>query len=200
MKRMDDARKEIVPLIVSVCEALTGHANENEVALLLGTAAAESSLDHRVQIGGGPARGLWQMEPGMTGAQDIFKNYLAYKPILLLKLCRLWFGLDSFPRVVGIWTPSADELAVNLEQYDDFACAMARIKYLRDSVPIPHSRENQAAYWKRVYNTPAGMGTVEHYLSQWEECRCSTLLDNHFGVPGDIETCRERLIRTSRRG
>ena len=32
------------------------------------------------------------------------------------------------------------------------------------SIPIPATIEERAEYWKQHYNTPAGKGTVEHYL------------------------------------
>ena len=44
--------------------------------------------------------------------------------------------------------------------------AFCRLKYRRDSKPIPskHKIEAQAEYWKRVYNTRLGKGTTEHFL------------------------------------
>lgn len=170
MKRMIDVRAEIVPLIRDVCMKLTGHATDNEVALMLGTAAAESSLIHRKQIGGGPARGLWQMEPE-TG-EDCFIHYLAFKHELRKKLVEVWLEIHSSIQTI----PYLEDISHHLEHYDDFACAMARIKYLRDPDPIPGTLEGQAAYWKRVYNG-GGKGTVEHYLRQWESCKCSELLE-----------------------
>lgn len=170
MKQMRNVKKEIALLIRDVCMKLTGHADDNEVELLLGMAAAESSLTHRVQIGGGPARGLWQMEPAT--ALDIFQNYLQYKPILYERLCAIWLNL-SLEQLIH---PSTEEMEYHLEHYDDFAFVMARSHILRDPQPIPDTVEGQAAYWKRVYNTPAGKGTVEHYLAQWEACGCEELL------------------------
>ncbi len=170
MRHMKHVRNEIVPLIRDVCQRFLGRTRDNEVRLLLGTAAAESSLIHRKQIGGGPARGIWQMEPG-TGV-DIFEKYLQFKPLFRMSLMSLWIDLRHAP----YWTPAIQDLRFHLEINDDFACAMARIKYLRDPDPIPDTVEGQAAYWKKIYNTPAGKGTVEHYLSQWESCGCDELL------------------------
>jgi len=170
MRQMKDVRNEIVPLIKDVCMELTGHAYDNEVRLLLGTAAAESVLIHRVQIGGGPARGIWQME--YDTAYDIFVNYLAHRVISRFQnLSQLWLELS-----LTFFVPFPEEFAHHLEHYDDFACAMARIHYLRDPERIPERLEDQAAYWKRAYNTLAGKGTVEHYLGMWESCRCEELL------------------------
>jgi len=48
--------------------------------LRLGTAIVESGLAKRTQDGGGPARGLFQME--MARHDDIWRNDLAYRPAL----------------------------------------------------------------------------------------------------------------------
>lgn len=178
MKQMRNVRAEIVSLIKTVCLKLTGHANDNEVKLLLGTAAAESGLIFRKQLDDGPARGLWQMEP--TTAYDIFQNYLAWRRPLWLDVREIWLEVRSMPSSHPLWVPMRTELEYHLEKCDDFACAMARIHYLRDPHPIPDALEGQAAYWKKVYNTPAGAGTVEHYMARWEACGCEDLLaGNH---------------------
>lgn len=176
MKQMQNIRSEIVTLIRDVCMKLTGHARENEVRLLLGTAAAESGFIFRKQLDDGPARGLWQMEPGMTGAEDIFKNWLAFNPVRCVRLTRLWFDMERPTFVDFVVAPDVGDIAHHLEVYDDFACAMARIKYLRDPDPIPTSLSAQAAYWKRIYNTPAGAGTPEHYLEMWYSLKCEELM------------------------
>ena len=82
---------DIVPLIEAVCHALGKHSPQ-AVSLLLGIASAESSLFQRVQIGGGPARGLWGMEPNT--ALSIFENYLKYQPGIYWKLLQIWFDIS----------------------------------------------------------------------------------------------------------
>ena len=172
MKQMQDIRNETVPLIRDTCMALTGHANDNEVAQMLGTAVAESSLIHRVQIDGGPARGLWQMEP--TTGVDIFENYLMH-----------YMQRDRFYALMEIWlelamrkfVPYIVDVEHHLEKYDDFACAMARIHYLRNPDPIPDTLEGQAKYWLKAYNR-GGKGTVEHYLAQWDALECDKLMED----------------------
>lgn len=171
MKQMKHVRAEIVPLIRDVCWQLTGQVYENAVRLLLGTAAAESSFTERRQREDGPARGLWGMEP--ETAWDIFENYLRFSFTRHEKLVKLWLDFENGTHL----RPVQSDLARHLEKYDDFACAMARVKYLRDPDPIPETLEGQAEYWKKIYNTPAGAGTVEHYLSQWEACNCKELLE-----------------------
>ncbi len=168
MRQITDT-SEIVPLIREVCMSLLGHANDNEVRLMLGTWAAENGAFHRKQIGGGPARGLWQME--WQTADDIFENYLKYRIPLFEELCKIWIDLIITEYIPLIWT----DYGRHLKRYDDFACAMARVHYLRDPDPIPDDLEGQATYWLRVYNA-GGKGTVDHYLSQWRACHCDALL------------------------
>jgi hypothetical protein len=125
--------------------------------LMLGTACKESKCGlWLVQLGGGPALGLFQMEPGMTGHDDIWANYLAFQPDLTLRV-KLLMILSE--------TPRAEEMVGNLY----YACAMARIKYVRDFFEIPADLAGQAAYWKRVYNTRIGKGTIEEYIAAWHE-------------------------------
>ena len=49
--------------------------------------------------------------------------------------------------------------------------AFCRLKYRRDTFPLPEwwNKKDQAGYWKRVYNTELGKGTVEHFLEANEE-------------------------------
>lgn len=169
MRQIKDT-SEIVPLIKDVCMALLGHANDNEVRLMLGTWAAENGAMYRKQIGGGPALGIFQMEPDT--AWDIFDNYLRYRYKRNRTLVREFLGMEG----IQFYIPPDGRLDLYLEIYDDFACAMARIHYLRDPDPIPDDLEGQAIYWLRVYNA-GGKGTVGHYLSQWAACRCDALLE-----------------------
>ena len=55
--------------------------------LLLGTAIAESQLTWLRQHGGGPARGVYQIEPATH--DDIWANYLAYRDGLANRVARL---------------------------------------------------------------------------------------------------------------
>ncbi|MBF0181341.1 MAG: hypothetical protein HQM03_15065 [Magnetococcales bacterium] len=119
--------------------------------LVLGTGIQESGLVHLRQLGGGPARGLWQMEPNTHN--DIWNNFLHFRNKL---------GL----RILGPYTkPDPMRLTWDLA----YACAMCRVHYLRcpDALPEAGDIDGQARLWKKVYNTPLGAGTVEEYLSNW---------------------------------
>ena len=125
------------------------------VELLTGTCAQESAMGkYRKQLGNGPALGIFQMEPFTY--HDCYKNFLQYKPQLLAKILAV-SGLEEYP--------NSAELVNN----DVFAACMARVRYLRAPGAIPKTLEEQAAYWKKNYNTPKGKGTVEEYIKNYKK-------------------------------
>ena len=126
------------------------------VNLLMGTAAHESKMGtFWYQIGGGPALGVFQMEPETE--RDIWDNYLAYRPELSNKVCVL-------ARVTG---PSPWNLKYNLA----YQIIMARLKYYRNPAPLPahDDVEGLAKMWKAVYNTPLGAGTEAEFITNYKE-------------------------------
>jgi len=119
--------------------------------LVLGTACQESECGRWLkQLGGGPAVGIYQMEPATH--DDIWKNFLEYKEVLVDKLAAFYFDGNS------------NELVGNLY----YATAMCRIHYLRVPEAIPVGLRKQAEYWKRFYNTELGAGTIDEYIQSWE--------------------------------
>ena len=166
---------ELIELIDGACRGLLGHCHRDEMRLMLGTAVAESGLRTRRQGGGGPARGLWQMEP--SSARDVFVNYLVYTPKRLDALLRVWLGMPACAEdMVGAWYPDADVLAQLLEHDDVFACCMTRLNYLRHPEAIPVTLEAQAIYWKQYHNTRKGEGTTAHYWREWHAFGCDRAL------------------------
>lgn len=153
-----DNKQELVEMVKEVCLVLTGKAPKEAVALLMETAAAESGFNTRIQHGGGPARGLWQVESNT--AADIYDNYLSAREAMLFGLTEISFGFGVYTMILY-----KDVVSELLEHNDVFCCCMARIVYLRDPDPIPHTVEERAYYWKRVYNTPRGKGTIKHYMA-----------------------------------
>jgi len=171
--RHAESRQDLAFCMVDVFEDLLGHATRNEVALGIGTIATESGFAIRSQIGGGPARGIAQMEPDT--AYDIFDNFLRARKrrVLFDRLTKVWLGLESVP----FFVPSREELAVHLYFSDPFALAMMRLKYLRDPEAIPVELSDQARYCKRIYNTPGGQGSVAKYIRDWRSYGCADLVD-----------------------
>lgn len=137
-----------------------GHNSDAAVQLLLNTARHESHLMYLVQLRNGPARGLWQMEPATH--DDIWQHFLISKPDLHARLLRLSIGSRE-----GGGHPDAQQMVGNLF----YACAMARVHYLRVPEPLPavHDLHGQARYWKRYYNTHLGAGTEEQFIATARE-------------------------------
>ena len=123
--------------------------------LVMGTAAQESRLKYIKQLGGGPALGLFQMEPRTH--DDIWKNYLAFKPEWEDQVMRMTtFGVyDGYP--------DAGEMVWNLR----YAAAMCRLHYRRQKGVIPSTVAGQAAYWKRHFNTHLGKGTEQEFINNY---------------------------------
>lgn len=136
-------------------ETLTGVGlySENAMNLLMGTCAQESSLGkYRRQLGGGPALGIFQMEPATF--RDICDNFLRYKEDLQGKI----------KQVAGVAFFDANDLVNN----DRLAACFARVHYLRVKESIPGDVAGWARYWKRYYNTPLGKGTEEEFIRNFK--------------------------------
>ena len=131
---------------------LSGAAAEN---LLLGTAIQESRLVFRRQLGNGPARGLFQME--QPTHDDIWANYLTFR--------------QALGDQVGAQPNGAANRFAELENNDPYACAMARVHYLRVSEALPAANDIAALanYWKRHYNTSQGAGTADEFVANWNK-------------------------------
>lgn len=146
----DDFRAEVIDPVLRLLDLYSRAASN----LMLGTALAESGLVHRRQIGGGPARGLFQIEPATF--QDVYRRYLPRRTGLLTRVNGL---------LLANRTP-ADQLYDN----DRFACAIARLKYWMCPLPLPRADDAPAlaAYWLRHYNA-GGKGSVEKFLAAYTE-------------------------------
>lgn len=134
-------------IIRPVLQSLGLHSVAAE-RLVLGTACQESECGRWVKQIGGPALGIYQMEP------DTWLDHLKWldsHPELKSK-CQSWSAGHGFFDLIG-----------NLH----YATAMCRIHYWRVPTALPTDLPGQAAYWKRHYNTAAGAGTEEQYRSNW---------------------------------
>ena len=125
--------------------------SEDASTLIYRTGMAETKYNHLKQMGNGPAIGFFQCEPNTM--EDIMKNYVSYRDGLKQKIYYLGYNDDN-PEMTLM-----SNIALQV--------AFCRIKYRRDRHPIPSKDKikEQAEYWKRVYNTRLGKGTVEHFLS-----------------------------------
>ena len=115
------------------------------------TAAVESDLGKIVHQYGGPALGVFQMEP-MT-EEDIHKHYLSRNQYLASV-------------VSNYMTDERGELEWNLA----YQILMARIHYRRfvRDLPEPDDVEGLAEVWKMYYNTPKGKGTIKKAIESYQ--------------------------------
>jgi hypothetical protein len=149
---------EVITPVLAALELDQDHTSAT-IELLLGTALQESGLIHRVQLGGGPARGFFQMEPNTH--DDIWANFLKFRPLLAQKVAKFIDGR----------TPNSQFLTNN----DQYAAAMTRVHYLRmgqfvGKAPIPSVGDiaGMAHYWKEFYNTAQGAGSPAQFVANWE--------------------------------
>jgi len=129
------------------------YEDEREVELLLLTAAVESNLGEFIeQKGGGPARGIFQMEKNTE--DDIWKSYLKYKEYLALVVTDYMCNFD-------------DEMRWNLA----YQILMCRVHYLRvkEAIPKADDIDGLANYWKKYYNSYLGKGDVSKAIYKYNK-------------------------------
>lgn len=133
----------------------------NGEELVMGTAAQESNFHYLDQVDNfgkmvlGPGIGIYQMEQATH--DDIWENFLKYKPDLALKCQRLKADLPT----------SMHPLLGNLY----YATAMTRVHYYRQKEALPASTNlsGLACYWKQYYNTTSGAGTVDQFTANYKK-------------------------------
>ena len=132
-----------------------GLYSKDAIDLVYKTGNAETGYRHLKQMGGGPAIGFWQVEPATL--IDIMDNYVKYRPELEKRLKSLGFSRND------IETRVMSNIALQ--------AVFCRLKYKRDRYALPKANdlEAQAKYWKRVYNTHLGKGTIEHFMEANDE-------------------------------
>lgn len=126
--------------IIMTCENDNLPLNANAYNLLLETCAVESDMQrYDRQIGGGPAKGIFQCEPDTLA--DIRNNFIKFR--------------SQYHRFL-----EGDLL------HSAYAVIIARMHYLRVPEAIPDNRYDRGLYWKKYYNTHLGKGTHQDYLTK----------------------------------
>lgn len=141
----------IRPVLSDLSRAGRGLLSESAVNLVLGTIIHESvtgNIQHLAQIGGGPARGIGEIEP-VTG-HDIYDRWLALPANAALRM------------IVGSMTthePFERQLVTNLS----LSVCLIRLKYYPSALPLPAPTDavGLTRYWKIVYNTELGAGRID---------------------------------------
>ena len=126
--------------------------SNSAVKLLQMTAAHESNCGQYLAQLGGPALGIYQMEP--LTAHDIDINYLYYRK-----------PLDKMKRNLISTCSINRNLIANL----DYATFMARVHYYRDRKALPNDLIELSNYAKRVWNTEEGKATSRDYYAAFEK-------------------------------
>lgn len=145
--------KQFGRYVIAPALTLLGMDSPEARALLLGTAAQESGLGRYLrQVGGGPAMGVFQMEPATY--HDIWRNFINNRPEIKQKLAERWPV-----------EPAPEEMMTDLL----LAAVMCRLHYRRVSTSIPGADDltGLARYWKKHYNTPMGRGSVDEFIRNW---------------------------------
>ena len=147
-------KKQIREIIVWALKEMDLYSLE-AADLVYKTGMAETGYRHLKQMGGGPAIGFWQVEPATL--IDILDNYVKYRPKLLEGLKSLGYSPDD------IETRVMSNIALQ--------AVFCRLKYKRDkyALPLIGDLQGQARYWKRVYNTNLGKGTIQHFMEANDE-------------------------------
>ena len=144
--------RHVLDAIITPALNAVGFGGRAACELILGTGIQESRLIYRKQ-NGGPALGLFQMEPATFN--DIWNGYVVKHPQVLRAMRTLLDGNNPTPAM--------------LAKNDLFAAAMCRLLYRRLPFTLPDAGDidAQAACWKHYYNTPLGAGKVSEYLDNW---------------------------------
>ena len=152
-----------------IYNAPPSHMYATNVALLLaGTAATESHLRYRRQVGYkisdmGGAWGLWQTESLPMGDNV---RYLRAHPEVRERAAQfLHQGNGDLDAILSAGNFGLCKLCAG---WDRFAVLIARVHYLRQPGAIPCTDEKRAEYWKKNYNTYLGKGTPAKYLADYK--------------------------------
>lgn len=144
-------------IIVPSCQII-GLYSEDVATLLLATAAVESECGEYVQqLDGGPALGIYQMEPRTL--IDLAKNYLAFNPKYKNQVSEL-MNFDK------IHVPYQLSVRGNMV----LATILARLQYRRfpEAIPNRWDMEGQWKLYKKRWNSELGKTTYEGFRDCWE--------------------------------
>ena len=127
--------------------------SDDALALVVRTGMAESG--YRAVRGYGdvnPAIGFWQIEPATM--YDMMRNYLSYRKKYKEALKDLGMKFKG------------DDIEMSVMSNMAVQAALCRLHYRRDKDPLPSwdDIEAQGRYWKKVYNTFKGRGTIKHFM------------------------------------
>tara|TARA_R100000664_G_C2739923_1_gene128573 strand:+ start:852 stop:1337 length:486 start_codon:yes stop_codon:yes gene_type:complete len=132
------------------------YASKDAVDLVYWTGHVESRYEYIKQLGTGPARSFWQVEPNTAVSQC--ENYIKYRSKLAFKCAEVTMTQPD------VWVSgNADTwdkiLLVNMAS----GIVHCRLKYWRSPLPMSKNIDEAARMWKKVYNTEKGAGTIDKF-------------------------------------
>ena len=148
---------QLTELIVRPALKQMGAHSPAAEQLVLGTCAKESALGTYVhQVGGGPALGIFQMEPATY--DNIWNQYLNDHD----SLKRMILGACGYTSV-----PHEDRLMTDYK----LATMMCRVKYLWIKAKLPNygDIDGQAHYWAKYYNGNPVTGIPQKYIDTYNQ-------------------------------
>ena len=142
------------PTLIHLSQAVPRIHSIAACRLVTCTAHVESLGEYLSQIGGGPGRGIFQIEPAT--ALDVLDRYLETRD-----------ALDE-----AVWELRTDQdLAFQLASNLSLGAAICRIKYWMSPDPLPDASDavGMGAYWKKIYNTAGGSGDPDHFSDAYSD-------------------------------
>lgn len=134
--------------------------------LIMGTAAQESGFSYIKQLGGGPALGMFQVEPAT--AEDILFRYLKTRKDLRARFER---AVQVVPPHNIDWDNTTIGMVSQRLVYDlRFGVALCRLRYWMMPEKMPARADDLlglARYYKAHYNTPLGKATEHEFMSNY---------------------------------
>lgn len=129
------------------------YASEDAVNLVFWTGLVESRYEYIKQLGTGPARSFWQVEPDTAVSQ--VNNYIKYRSKLAFKCAEVSMTQPD------VWVKGDSEAWGKILLVNSAAAIVhCRLKYWRSPKPMAKNLDDAAKMWKDVYNTIHGAGTT----------------------------------------
>jgi len=149
---------QIRNLVEKTCHRMgSKYASNEAVKLVVATGIVESRYEYIRQMGDGPARSFWQVEPAT--AVDNCQHYLKYRADLM-KNCAEASLID-----IKYWQNYEEHIWADiLEKNIAAGIVHCRLKYRRVPKKVPSTIAGQAEYWKKYYNSEGGKGDPEHFI------------------------------------
>ena len=128
------------------------YASPQAETMLIAIAWQESRLEHRVQMGGGPARGFWQFERE-GGVRGVLRHHSS-------KLRAIEACSDL------VVEPTKEAVHTAIAQNDLLACIFARLLLFTDPYPLPTKEAEAWNYYER--NWRPGKPHPENWGESWD--------------------------------